>query len=403
MPPGGPRVAIVGGSLGGLISALELREAGCDVSVFERSSTPLEGRGAGIVLHPVTTRFFEEHRLFELDRVSSSTRMLRYLRPDGRVLLEEPIFYRFTSYTTLYAALVAFLEPERYHLGVECTGLEQDGDGVTVRFAAGPAGRYDLVVGADGVHSTVRGLVFPALGPAYAGYVAWRGTLEERSLPRRSREGLADALTYFVGERTHALSYLIPFAGSGVERRLLNWVWYRNVEAGRELDGLLTDRDGIRHDLSLAPGQVRAPFLADLLRAAASLPPAFADLVRASPDPFVQVVVDIEVPAMVVGRVCLVGDAAFALRPHIAVGTAKAAADAAALAAAIRGSSGDVVAALAAWEPGQLELGRRTIARTRDVGTRVQVEGTFRPGDPSVAFGLYAPKDSNFPVPGADP
>lgn len=395
----GPRVAIVGGSLGGLITALQLRDVGCDVHVFERSPVQLEGRGAGIVLHPVTTRYFEEHRLLDLDRVSSSTRVLRYLSRDGSVLLEEPIFYRFTSYATLYAALVRFLEPQRYHLGSECIGLAQDADGVTVWFAGGADDRFDLVVGADGVHSSVRGWLFPHVEPSYAGYVAWRGTMDEASLPPRTVEGLAGALTYFVADRTHALSYVIPFAADDVEQRHMNWVWYRNVPAGGQLDDLLTDGAGLRHDMSLAPGQVRGPFVADLRRAAdGELPPPFADLVGASRNPFVQVVVDIEVPAMVVGRVCLLGDAAFALRPHIAVGTAKAADDARTLAEAIRGSEGDVVAGLAEWEPRQLDLGRRTAARTKDVGTRLQFARTFRPGDPEVAFGLFAPGDQSFPA-----
>lgn len=398
--PNGPRVAVVGGSLGGLIAALELREAGCDVWVFERSRTPLEGRGAGLVLHPVTTRFFEEHRLIDLERVSSSTRTLRYLGSDGTVLLEEPVMYRFTSFATLYAALVGFLEPERYRMGVECVGIERDADRVMVWFEGNADERFDLVVGADGVHSTVRGLLFPDVSPIYAGYVAWRGTVDEGALPRRSRRGLGEALTYFVGDRTHALSYLIPFGEAGRSSRHMNWVWYRNVRVGDELDALLTDRDGVRHEMSLAPGQVHDRYLIELGEAIRALPPAFVDLVHATRDPFVQVVVDIEVPAMVVGRVCLVGDAAFALRPHIAAGTAKAAADAATLADSIRGSGGDVVSALAAWEPGQLELGRRALARTREVGARVQFAGTFRPGDPSVAFGLYAPHDSAFPPPG---
>ena len=100
---------------------------------------------------------------------------------------------------------------------------------------------------------------------------------------------------------------------------------------------------------------------------------------------------------MVRRRVCLVGDAAFSLRPHIAVGTAKAAADARSLAEALRGASGDVDAALRRWEPGQLRLGRATLSRTRDVGERAQVTDTFVSGDPSVAFGLREPKDGNFP------
>lgn len=395
MPPEGPHVAVVGGSLGGLITALQLRDVGCDVQVFERSPVPLEGRGAGIVLHPVTTRYFEDHGLLDLGRVSSSARTLRYLTREGDVLLEEPIVYRFTSYATLYAALVDSFEPRRYHLRKDLVGLEDDQDQVIVRFADGLAESFDLVVGADGIRSTVRGLLFPDLRPAYAGYVGWRGTLPEGDLTPRANEALRDVLTYHVGERTHVLSYEIP-ATEGVGRSM-NWVWYRNVPEGPPLGSLLTDRSGTRHDLSLPSGAVRDEQLDELRAAAGDLPTAFTELVRATPEPFVQVIVDLEVPAMVRGRVCLVGDAAFALRPHIAAGTAKAAADARALAEAIEAADGAVPAALRAWEPGQLALGRATTARTRAVGKRAQVTGTFRPGDPEVAFGLHRPKDGNYP------
>lgn len=388
-------MAVIGGSLGGLIAALQLRDAGCDVQVFERSPVPLEGRGAGIVLHPVTTRYFEEHGLLDLGRVSSSASTLRYLTAQGEVLLEEPIAYRFTSYATLYAALVDFLEPERYHLGRDLVGLGQDADGVDARFADGGTERADLVVGADGIRSTVRGLLFPELAPAYAGYVGWRGTLGSDRLPQASAAQLAGVLTYHVGDRTHVLSYEIP-APAGIGRSM-NWVWYRNVPDGEPLRRLLTDRHGVVHDLSLPQGGVADEHLRELRDAAGSLPPAFRELVRATPDPFVQVIVDLEVPAMVRGRVCLVGDAAFALRPHVAAGTAKAAADARALAEAIAATGGAVPDALAAWEPAQLALGRETTRRTREVGERSQVSGTFRPGDPEVAFGLHRPKDHDFP------
>lgn len=99
---------------------------------------------------------------------------------------------------------------------------------------------------------------------------------------------------------------------------------------------------------------------------------------------------------MAVGRICLVGDAAFTLRPHIAAGTAKAAADAHALGAAIESAGEDVPAALTAWEQEQIALGRAAVARARSVGDRVQFERTYRPGDPSVMFGLRMPGDSNF-------
>lgn len=387
---------MIGGSLGGLITALQLRDVGCDVDVFERSSVPLEGRGAGIVLHPVTTRYFEEHGLLDLDRVSSSARTLRYLTRDGDVLLEEPIVYRFTSYATLHAALVGSFEAARYHLGRDLVAFEDAADRVVGRFADGSAETVDLLVGADGIRSTVRALLFPDVQPAYAGYVGWRGTLPQDRLPAAATS-LRDVLTYHVGDRTHVLSYEIPATtGAG---RSMNWVWYRNVPGEDALGALLTDRAGERHDLSLPPGGVGEEHVAELHEAAGDLPPPFAALIRATPEPFVQVIVDVEVPAMARGRVCLVGDAAFALRPHIAAGTAKAAADARALAEAVDRAAGTVPAALRAWEPGQLTLGRRASARTREVGERAQVWGTFHPGDPEVAFGLFEPKDGSYPAP----
>ena len=274
MAPPGPRVAVVGGSLGGLITALELRDVGCDVQVFERSPVPLEGRGAGIVLHPVTTRYFEEHGLLDLSRVSSSATTLRYLTTHGEVLLEESIAYRFTSYATLYAALVEFLEPERYHLGRDLAGIEQDADHVTARFADGKTHTADLLVGADGIRSTVRALLFPRAAPEYAGYVGWRGTLPRDRLPVSAAEQLAGALTYHVGDRTHVLSYEIPAQGGG---RSMNWVWYRNVQAGPPLERLLTDRRGLTHDLSLPQGAVADEHVEELREASASLPQSFRD------------------------------------------------------------------------------------------------------------------------------
>ena len=165
------------------------------------------------------------------------------------------------------------------------------------------------------------------------------------------------------------LSYEIPVTDTSGGGRSMNWVWYRNVPGGEPLRSLLTDRDGVRHDLSLSPGAAGDDDVLRLRSGAESLPPPFRDLVLATPDPFVQVIVDIEVAAMAEGRVCLVGDAAFALRPHIAVGTAKAAVDARTLAEALRDAGRDIDAALRAWEPGRLALGRAATERTRDVGS----------------------------------
>ena len=149
--------------------------------------------------------------------------------------------------------------------------------------------------------------------------------------------------------------------------------------------------DGVRRELSLPPGAARSDQVEELRSAAANrLPPVIADVVVGTERPFVQVMFDVEVPRMAFDRVCLIGDAAFVVRPHAAAGTAKAAADAWSLAEALDGAA-DVPSALRAWEPGQLALGRNLLERTRRIGARSQVEGSWRPGDPELIFGLTEP------------
>ena len=83
------RVAVVGGSIGGLTTALVLRRAGLDVDVYERTPQVLEGRGAGIVLQPDTVRWFAEHGGTEaVERVSTGSSHLRYLGPDVEVVYD---------------------------------------------------------------------------------------------------------------------------------------------------------------------------------------------------------------------------------------------------------------------------------------------------------------------------
>jgi 2,6-dihydroxypyridine 3-monooxygenase len=173
--------------------------------------------------------------------------------------------------------------------------------------------------------------------------------------------------------------------------RLINFVWYRNYLAGGDLDDVLTDDAGQRRDVSLPPGAAREHHVAELRAvAAARLPEPVARVVCSTAQPFLQVVYDIEVPRMAFGRVCLIGDAAFVARPHAAAGTAKAAADAWALADALDRQR-DVPTALARWEPGQLALGQQLLDRARRNGRRSQFDGTWVPGDPELIFGLRAP------------
>jgi 2,6-dihydroxypyridine 3-monooxygenase len=389
----------MGGSLGGLTAALVLRDAGCDVEVYERSKAPLEGRGAGIVLNPATVRYFTENDALDIDEISTSTRWVRYMDREGGTASEHPFSYRFTSYNALYRGLLACFDEDRYHLGEEVVGFNQDADGVTVRFASGRSERCQLLVCADGIHSTGRRLLLPDVTPAYAGYVGWRGMAEEAELTPETFAALREAITYHVIPNGHTLVYPIPGADGSLKpgRRFSNWLWYRNVAEGPELEDLMTDREGNLHEVSLGPGAVREHHIEELRGAATSmLTPPISEVLLKTDAPFVQVVFDIEAPRLAFGRVCLIGDAAFTLRPHAAAGTAKAAEDAWKLGEAVRKMDGDVVAALKEWELGQLELGRRVLSRTRDAGRRSQFEGTWRIGDP-LPFGLYQVGDSSMP------
>ena len=388
------QVAVVGGSLGGLTAALVLADAGCDVVVHERSPSTLEARGAGIAVLDETVRWFAEKTTLPPDELCSSTEHIRFLDPAGDVLHDRRHRYRFSSWNTIYRALLARFPAERYRLDHEVTGLRPGTDTVELGLHDATTATADLVVAADGISSTTRAALLPEVAPCYSGYVAWRGTMPESELAPSTFAALADALTYQVLPDSHALAYPIPGPDGALEpgRRLMNFVWYRNVAAGESLQRLLTDRDGRARSVSLPPGAARAEVV-DRLRAdaRARLAPVLAQVVTAVEEPFVQVVFDIEVPRMVCGRVCLIGDAAFAVRPHAAAGTAKAAADGWELAAQLRAHDFDLARALPAWERSQLALGRDLLQRNRDIGRASQELGTFVPGDPALIFGLRGP------------
>jgi 2,6-dihydroxypyridine 3-monooxygenase len=390
----GVRACVVGGSIGGLTCALLLRELGFTVDVYERTPEQLDHRGGGIVLQPITMRWFDGHSARRITELSTRSSRLRYLGPGNEIVHDEPAEWRYTSWSTVYRALLSDFGAERYHLGEFCAGFGQDPDQVELRFVSGRTERADLAVFADGISSTGRRRLFPEVERHYAGYVGWRGTVREDEVSRETHALLDDALNYCVGDRTHCVLYTIPGMDGELAdgERLLNYVWYRNVAAGPELHELTTDVRGIECPVSVPPGAVQRRYV-DELRSAApdALAPAFAEVVRRTAQPYVQVVCDTRIPGMATGRVAIIGDAAFAARPHAAAGTAKAADDAWTLYEHLGAAGGDIPAALASWEPGRLDLGNRLIDRVAAMGARSQVANTWVPGDPDLRFGLHGP------------
>jgi 2,6-dihydroxypyridine 3-monooxygenase len=389
------RAVVIGGSLGGLTAALVLRDQGWDVDVLERRPNPLEGRGTGIVVHPTTVRYLVERAGKSIGDIGLLAHRLRYLDADGSILDEQPCAYRFASYVELYRVLLNAFGTERYHLSNELAHLDNRDDVTIVALTNGRTLAADLVVCADGVRSTGRRIMLPESRPRYAGYVTWRGTVDSDELSDRSASTLLDAFTYRILPRGHLLSYPIPGPNGSV---LLNWLWYQNIVPGERLTDLLTDRNGVGAELTVPPGLVQSRHIEQLHSAAeASLPAPLTELVRGTAEPFIQVIVDLEVPRMAFSRTCLIGDAAFALRPHIGVGTAKAADDAWQLGTALLGATARYVPdRLKAWETQQLPVAKRALQRARTAGRSLQ-DGTWRIGE-QPPFGLLVPGDSVLPV-----
>lgn len=340
---------------------------------------------------PITERYFAERGGHDR-RPSLELTYWSYIDATGIITHADPDHFRFSGWNTVYRAMLNAFDPGRYHLNSEMVGFDRRPDGVTLHLADGRSVDGDLLVCADGIASTARRRLLPESQPRYTGYVAWRGITSEADLSRATLDTVRDAMVYQVLDHSHILVYAIPDHGGDTTpgRRIINSVWYRNYPEGDTFERLMTDTDGVRRSATMPPGTIRSEFLEEMLGAArATLAPQLGEIVASCPEPLIQAIFDLEVPRMAFGRVILIGDAAFGLRPHAAAGQAKACADGWALRETLVEAGGDIDAALAAWEPRQLALGRMALDRTRRMGHRSQVEATMVAGDPTWKFGLW--------------
>src|SRR5258706_14804073 len=166
-----PRVLVVGGSLGGLFAASMLRAIGCEVRVFERAEQDLAGRGAGIGTHEELHRAMRELGLAFDESLGVRVQTRVCLERNGRVSDEVAMPQIMTAWASIYRPLKDFLPRECYRAGMSLERVEQHGAGVTAVFADGTRASGDLLIGADGIRSSVRAQLAPQVQPRYAGYI----------------------------------------------------------------------------------------------------------------------------------------------------------------------------------------------------------------------------------------
>jgi salicylate hydroxylase len=323
------RVAIVGGGLGGLAAALFLRASGREVTVYEQAPA-LRELGAGIVISPNMVRPLAALGLADrlagfAVRLEAAWEFRRW--QDGRVLFVQEMgeacrrLYGADCYVAhrgdLLAMLLAALPPELLRLDHRLVELRQDGE-AELRFANGSTATADVVIGADGIHSAVRGAIAGESEARFSGLCAFRCLVPSQAAPEMA---LRPVQTLWLGPGRHFVHY--PISGS----RLVNVVAI--VPAG-----------AWRTESWTAEGSV-----ADMAKEFADWDPRLRQLIDAATETRRWALYDrLPLARWTTGRATLLGDAAHAMLPFYGQGAAQAFEDAAVLAACLRGASRDAAA-----------------------------------------------------------
>ncbi|MFF8357691.1 FAD-dependent monooxygenase [Streptomyces chartreusis] len=337
----GPRIVIVGGGIGGLTAAAFLHRAGLSATVYEQAPALTEV-GAGILVAPNAVRL--------LRRLGVMERLLRRAVPlewawefrrwaDGRVLSVERLggvcerLYGERTYTVHRADLLDTVRsavPDGWvRLGRRCTAVEAGPGGAVLRFADGSVVGADVVIGADGVHSVVRGAVAEAAPARYSGLCAFRTVVPAHAAPDFA---LRPAQTLWLGPGRHFVHY--PIAGGDAV----------NVVAVAPA-GDFTDESW---SATATVEELRAEF--------AGWDPRVTDLVTAGGAPGRWALLDREpLPRWSRGGITLLGDAAHPMFPFFAQGAAQSIEDAAVLAHCLATSADSPEQALRRYEAARIE------------------------------------------------
>ncbi|HTO50407.1 MAG TPA: FAD-dependent monooxygenase [Burkholderiales bacterium] len=330
-----PSIAIVGAGMGGLAAAATLARAGFAVRVYEQA-TRFARVGAGIQMMPNSMKVLRglglEERLRELAFAPRSH--LNRAWDTGEVTNELPMPetlygapYLCMHRATLHEGLASAVAVERVELGKKLVGLEQRGNVVTLAFADGTRATADAVVGADGVHSTVRELLLGRDDPQWKGRIAYRAVFPSARVGR----DLGPSRTKWWGIDRHIVIYYTTAARDEVYfvtsvPEPVEWLTRESWSAKGDVRELRAAYAGFH-------GDVRA-------------------VLDACPDCHKWAILEREPLARWSdGRIVLLGDACHPMTPYMAQGGATAIEDAAVLARCLAAAGGeDFAGAFASYE-----------------------------------------------------
>jgi len=331
-------VLVVGGGIGGLTLALELRRRNIPCRVFE-AVPAINAVGVGVNLLPHSTKILFERGLEPaLARAGVETAESRFYNRYGQLIYKEPLGRRAGLAWPQFSIHRADLQQAllqragKVELGKQCAGFEQDAYGVTLRFADGSSARGAAAIGCDGIHSVVRRQLFPQDGPPrYSGVNMWRGVtrwpryLDGATMVRAGWLATGKMVIYPI--RTHADgTQLINWVFEIETPNYQQWDWNRKARA----------EDFFAHVADWKFGWLDIPAM---LRAAEMV----LEYPMVDKDPLAR---------WTHGRVTLLGDAAHPMVPRGSNGAGQAIVDAHALAEEL--AQGDAPVALAAYEARRL-------------------------------------------------
>jgi|TARA_B100001109_G_scaffold158936_1_gene129367 2-polyprenyl-6-methoxyphenol hydroxylase-like FAD-dependent oxidoreductase len=368
-----PSATIIGGSMAGLFAATALSKKGWDISVHEKVPVPLSGRGAGIATYDELADLV--FKATNNNNVLGTTAKSRVsLDINGNIINSYDYPQVYTSWQYLFSILREQISNDDYFMGDDCIKIEQNEDKAIAFFDNGKKKETDLIIVANGIKSELRTYVDNKAYPQYAGYVGWRGVVNEEEISKKSLETLSNYFIVVLPYNQQIASY--PIAGEGknpfkIGERRINWIWYKPVPQN-SLQEILLGKSGQQFEDGIPPNEIREEIVNDLFKEAEEkLPPQLVELVKITKQPLIQPIFDLQSIKMKNGRVVTIGDAAFTARPHVGMGVTKAAMDAFTLSEYLEDSSN--LDDLDKWEHSRLKESQFIVNRSRKLGQYLSI------------------------------